>query len=151
MAHPSFLPTQKHNRVVHLKLRPFQCPEEDCGRFFSERGNLSKHVQSVHEKRRPFHCTVCERNFASLDSLKRHRLMVHQISATAALERRGGGSGDPSVGGGSGGSGSAARGGDGGGGSGGGGGGGGGGSGGGGGGGGDGDGGRGSRGGDPVA
>lgn len=92
-SHPSH-PLQKHNRVVHLKLRPFQCPEEECGRFFSERGNLSKHVQSVHEKRRPFHCTVCERNFASLDSLKRHRLMVHQISSTSPTDRRGDGGGD---------------------------------------------------------
>lgn len=67
----------KHYLPVHLKAKPFKCPQ--CSKTFGEKSNLSKHVRSVHEGQKNAVCGYegCKRQFAFADGQKRHMTTVH--------------------------------------------------------------------------
>lgn len=41
--------TLKLHRLIHLGIKPHTCPEENCGRSFTEKSNMKKHFK-IHVK-----------------------------------------------------------------------------------------------------
>ena len=52
------------------------CPQ--CGKVFSQRGNLTTHIRIVHEQRRDFTCPDCDKGFSVKTSLRNHIRSVHE-------------------------------------------------------------------------
>jgi uncharacterized C2H2 Zn-finger protein len=51
--------------------RPHVCPEQDCGKAFVRRTDLTRHTQCVHAKDKKFKCELCDNMFARKDTLRR--------------------------------------------------------------------------------
>ena len=47
-----------HIMSVHLKKKDNKC--EECGKEFSQKGNLGIHIKNVHRKVKPFECPQLE-------------------------------------------------------------------------------------------
>lgn len=62
---------KEHDDAVHLKLRPFICTHNNCGKAFGARKTLYTH-QRTHTGERPFNCNICSKQFSSKASLSRH-------------------------------------------------------------------------------
>ncbi|KAJ8944878.1 hypothetical protein NQ314_009368 [Rhamnusium bicolor] len=66
----------KHKKMTHMKLRPFQC--QYCKKTFS-----SKHSVRTHERQHtnitPYACEVCGEGFRQNVSLKAHKKSKHNI------------------------------------------------------------------------
>ncbi|KAI9893617.1 MAG: Strongly-conserved Zn-finger binding protein (TFIIIA) [Vezdaea aestivalis] len=81
---------------VHL------CEEEDCGKTFSKKSNLTVHIRSVHQGEKPFECGVvsldniegwteglgCGAKFKAKASLEQHIRTAHLGKKSKATERR---------------------------------------------------------------
>ena len=50
----------------------------DCGKTFSQKGDLNRHIRSVHEGKKPFKCNICGTAFPYTHSLNRHLRSVHE-------------------------------------------------------------------------
>lgn len=58
---------------VHLKHETdvFQCPHENCTKFYTTMSNLKAHIRSKHEGQR-FLCTICNLNFSTKQRFEQH-------------------------------------------------------------------------------
>jgi KRAB domain-containing zinc finger protein len=50
----------------------FKCPDEDCGRFFSDKGNLIIHLR-IHNEIKPYRCDICSKEFRILGNYNDHK------------------------------------------------------------------------------
>lgn len=57
---------------------PVQHECAQCGKRFSQRGNLTTHIRIVHEHRRDFHCSYCGKGFSVKTSMRNHVRSVHE-------------------------------------------------------------------------
>ena len=55
------------------------CP--NCVNEFKSRKVLRGHIASVHKGQKPYKCTSCDVSFVHVDSLKKHCVSNHGISA----------------------------------------------------------------------
>ncbi|TFK55561.1 hypothetical protein OE88DRAFT_633455 [Heliocybe sulcata] len=71
---------QRHEKNVHLRIRPFRCEWEGCGARFSAKTSLDNHM-NTHTGAKPHLCGVdgCLKAFADQSSRSRHRLERHTI------------------------------------------------------------------------
>jgi hypothetical protein len=53
----------RHNRIVHLKEKPYSCAVPGCESSFAEKGKLKRHAETVHEKLRRTYNIVTEMTF----------------------------------------------------------------------------------------
>ena len=63
----------------HIHISMYKCPYPECADNPYSRNafTLKRHVQSYHKKEKPYHCTLCNKRFASLDTYKKHMLILH--------------------------------------------------------------------------
>ncbi|XP_045162556.2 zinc finger protein squeeze-like isoform X2 [Mercenaria mercenaria] len=67
---------------VHTGERPYKCDVEGCGRSFAQLSNLNHHKKNHEETvrrdvSRQFRCDVCERSYATKNSLNTHIQKLH--------------------------------------------------------------------------
>ncbi|KAF8442207.1 hypothetical protein L210DRAFT_3611695 [Boletus edulis BED1] len=60
----------------HNEERPFQCKWPGCGKGFARQHDCKRHEQ-LHSNYRPFTCEGCNKTFARMDALNRHREYPH--------------------------------------------------------------------------
>ncbi|TNN05661.1 Zinc finger protein [Schistosoma japonicum] len=65
---------QQHLKNVH-RGKKFFC--QDCGTFFSTKGNLTTHFNQVHNQNASAPCSVCGKYFSNRFNLDRHMRSVH--------------------------------------------------------------------------
>lgn len=65
---------QNHKRVVHEKVREFQC---HCGKTFQYKRQLCSHQRHFHDKIKDHRCDICGKMFAQLPKLKLHMATIH--------------------------------------------------------------------------
>lgn len=56
---------------IHTGERPFECQYKDCGKKFITKGHLSSHMLT-HTKEKPHICTYCGRQYSRIGRLKIH-------------------------------------------------------------------------------
>jgi uncharacterized Zn-finger protein len=56
--------------------RPHSCPQQNCGKAFVRRTDLTRHMQCVHAKDKRFRCELCGGNFARKDTLRRYLALL---------------------------------------------------------------------------
>ena len=63
----------------HIHISMYKCPypESTDNPYSRNAFTLKRHVQSYHKKEKPYHCTLCDKRFASLDTYKKHMLILH--------------------------------------------------------------------------
>ena len=64
------------SNLLDVAGRLYTCME--CGRRFTQKGNLKRHVMSVHKGDRPFACNQCDATFGTKRNLSRHISAVHK-------------------------------------------------------------------------
>lgn len=64
-----------HVANVHVKLRPFQCP--DCPKSFPSKNNLRAHMHVHNKKEGGYQCTQCEYVGSSYLALRKHNYASH--------------------------------------------------------------------------
>ncbi|KZT29261.1 hypothetical protein NEOLEDRAFT_1056442 [Neolentinus lepideus HHB14362 ss-1] len=71
---------QRHQRNVHLRIRPFKCKWDGCEARFSAKTSLHNHM-NTHTGAKPHICGVsgCQSAFADQSSRSRHRIERHTI------------------------------------------------------------------------
>jgi uncharacterized Zn-finger protein len=69
--HGTYVTFQGHMRS-HNEERPFQCKWPGCGKGFARQHDCKRHEQ-LHSNYRPFTCDGCNKTFARMDALNRHR------------------------------------------------------------------------------
>ena len=67
-----YLPTLLGHMRSHNEERPFQCKWPGCGKGFARQHDCKRHEQ-LHSNYRPFTCDGCNKTFARMDALNRHR------------------------------------------------------------------------------
>ena len=65
---------ERHNAVVHEKLKLFKC--NLCPKTFSHQQELNDHTKTVHESR-DYVCDLCSKSFSRKDVLLKHRRRSH--------------------------------------------------------------------------
>jgi uncharacterized Zn-finger protein len=60
-----------HISTIHSGIKLYTCDLKDCGKMFSEKGNLIIHMRT-HNGEKPYNCTYCNKNFTSLGNMKDH-------------------------------------------------------------------------------
>ena len=66
----------RHNKAVHLKIKPFACLEKGCPKKFSTRAGLKVH-QNFHNGNKPYICKFCETKYSDPSTLHKHLKVVH--------------------------------------------------------------------------
>lgn len=56
----------------HTNERPFVCSFDGCGRAFARQHDRKRH-ESLHNDDKPYQCLGCDKKFARIDGLARHR------------------------------------------------------------------------------
>ena len=64
--------TNVHENVIHLKIKPFVCKHDGCGKTFGGKTFLNRHVLT-HSKVKSFTCDICQESFARSDTLQVHQ------------------------------------------------------------------------------
>ena len=62
----------KRHEMVHTDERPFKC--DFCEKSFRRKNECSSHMKNVHIKKNRPECETCGKSFASLSSLKKHKI-----------------------------------------------------------------------------
>ncbi|EMZ7034356.1 hypothetical protein ABE276_002395 [Salmonella enterica] len=62
-----------HCRREHGNLKPFECPEPECGQGYAMPHGLKAHMRT-HTGERPYRCEVCEQTFTQSSGRNTHRL-----------------------------------------------------------------------------
>ena len=65
---------KEHIRVIHEKLKKFQC--EHCEKAFGQKSNLRNHVKNIHGGKK-MKCDFCDK-FLFQYSMKRHIESAHK-------------------------------------------------------------------------
>ena len=63
-----------HDKRVHLKLKPYVCSFEDCGKAFANKIDTKVH-ERIHTGEKPFKCDECEAMFRKQQHLKKHKML----------------------------------------------------------------------------
>ena len=69
---------KNHNQlhlVTHSKVKPHKC--DTCGKYFTQKSNLTTHIKSVHTKESKVVCEICDKVFSKRYSLLKHIKSVH--------------------------------------------------------------------------
>ncbi|CAH8577198.1 unnamed protein product [Schistosoma curassoni] len=77
---------QQHLKNVH-RGKKFLC--QDCGVFFSTKGNLTTHFNQIHNQNTSLPCPICEKYLSNRFNLDRHIRSVHsdyEMSSNSSLK-----------------------------------------------------------------
>ena len=66
-----------HKESVHLKIRKFKCNEKDCGKSFTQKGNLVRHKAVRHPMNYKCHVQFCGKAFTTKRGLDFHFRLKH--------------------------------------------------------------------------
>lgn len=69
---------KQHMNAIHLRLKQFHCPIEDCKEGFYDRSSLRYHIESKHRNVRDHVCPECGKAYYSLTGLHRHLKLAHE-------------------------------------------------------------------------
>ena len=68
---------------AELMLKPFVCPNSECGRRYKYDNGLKSHLRECGVEPQ-FQCPLCTSRFKRPDHLKRHKLRIHPDPFTSA-------------------------------------------------------------------
>ena len=60
----------KHIQEVHEGRKDYKCDE--CGKSFTQLGNMKKHIYIVHRGHKDYNCNSCGKLFSRAGNLKKH-------------------------------------------------------------------------------
>mmetsp|Transcript_7637 Transcript_7637/g.14955 ORF Transcript_7637/g.14955 Transcript_7637/m.14955 type:complete len:230 (-) Transcript_7637:170-859(-) len=64
----------RHERLVHLKVKPTQCPV--CFHNWTDARNMRRHLR-MHTQEKPHQCSFCDKTFTRIDNKNVHERNVH--------------------------------------------------------------------------
>ena len=76
---PNRAELRRHIRKAHESLN-LKCPEPGCNKTFATEPMLKKHVKDCH---RPVDCDLCGKQIVNAYEYRRHKVLVHNITAGA--------------------------------------------------------------------
>jgi len=60
-----------HCQSVHLKIKPWLCPESECGMSFTKKYHLNRHLD-LHSENKKYTCHICQKSFQQITGLQAH-------------------------------------------------------------------------------
>ena len=66
-----------HDTVFVKVSKEMELHCDECDQIFTKKKNKYRHMRAVHLKKRKYKCDLCEKCFDRIDSLKKHRIEVH--------------------------------------------------------------------------
>ena len=63
---------QRHQKIFHMKEKPFICKEDKCSKEFALQHHLKRHIKQVHSDEKPYQCHYCDKFFKDPYNLKVH-------------------------------------------------------------------------------
>lgn len=66
-----------HTKFIHQHLNIFNCPFENCNKFFNTQYRLDIHMM-IHKGIKPYKCELCNKTFTEQGTLRTH-LVTHSI------------------------------------------------------------------------
>jgi len=63
---------QRHQKIFHMKEKPFNCKIDNCTKEFALQHHLKRHIKQVHSDEKPYQCHYCDKFFKDPYNLKVH-------------------------------------------------------------------------------